>query len=169
MTDRADILLLLLLALAAGCQRPPATIEAPCPEALVGKLLDAAPKDALAAIQDTFPGSEVASTSFVRVKIAQSRWIDEVVLFSNLHSGRVDAVILKYKPTLEPAERRRAIEACGEAAVAEALASGQPSATGRWRGLTLRATAADRQGRLTLTFEPPPAPEAAPLTAPPRR
>lgn len=157
------VALALALAWAMGCdrggQQPPQ--PPPWPSQTIRAALDRTPAEATALIERAWPGSDVTDTALHRIRIEGDCCLDEWVLFADVRSGRVNAVVLKYRADLAPQRRAEVLALTGVPELASRLEA-DPVVTDTWEGLRLRARRADRQGRLTLTVEAPPDPATAP-------
>jgi len=150
--SRATTLLpMLALVLGAACApTPPPPPAQPFPAELVRQLLDAPPDRAMATIAARYPEVSMTDGPLRRAFIDGDPWIEEIVLFTNIRSGRVDTVILKYPAALPEPDKRKVLEATGLDGLADE-ARGQEVVERPWRGLTLRTRWADKQGRMSVT------------------
>ncbi len=152
---RLLILVIVSAAVLSGCPSAPTAPEPRFPAQFVDTVLDAEPAQAAASVAATWPGAAEVPGAFQRFDIDASEILEEVILFRNVRTGRVDSVILKYKADLGPQDRRAVF-----AAVAHPEFEGVDEVREvPWRrGMRLRMTPSDRFGRLTLTVEPVPEP-----------
>ncbi len=159
---RAQLAALGLCALAwAACGRASPPPEPRFPWELVRGMLDAAPEEAQGRLLERFPDSRREEGSFSRYQVLGSEVLDEVTLFRDIRSGRVNAVIVKYKADLSPQDRGAALEELGVPTLARRL-EGEEVVEAPLGPLQVRARGADRFGRLTITVEAAPEPAAAP-------
>jgi predicted deacylase len=138
-----------------GCGRAAAPAEERFPWVFVREALDAAPEEAEGALLRRWPESQRQEGSFARYQVAGSEVLDEVTFFRDLHSGRVNAVIVKYKAGLPRGDQAAALEALEAPSLAVVLGSEAVAEAPRGP-LLLRARGADREGRLTITVEAAP-------------
>jgi hypothetical protein len=137
--------------LVAGCPTSSPPAEARFPGELILALLDKDVEAASDTLVARYPGSTPIAGSFLRYEIAGSEVLDEVIMFRDVRSDRVNSVILKYRGDLTANDRRAVFTQSGHAELAGETRVREVE----WgAGLTLRATPADRFGRLTLTVEP---------------
>lgn len=170
---RVATTLLLALTIASAwpltsCKQPTASpttrASAAWPTSLIDDLIDAPRDEVTPRLRRRAPDAALLPGSLHRVRMTGDDWIDEVTLFFNLRSDRVDAIVLKYHATLDATSRADVLTEAGLAAHLARIEQGEVVTTPweRRRGLTLRARAADKQGRMTLTVE------ATKITSPPQ-
>lgn len=151
----------------SSCRQPTASPtggSVAWPASLIEDLIDAPSGEVMPRLRGHTPDAAPLPGSLHRVRMTGDDWIDEVIIFSNLRSDRVDAIVLKYHATLDATSRADVLTEAGLAADLARIEQGEVVTTpwGRRRGLTLRARAADKQGRMTLTVE------ATKITSPPK-
>ncbi len=143
------LFLMALTTLAACSPSPPAALP-DFPQQLVSKLIDA-PTGQAADLILKEPGVRSIPGALRRFEWPPGSALEEIIIFSSVRSDRVETVILKYRAKLPP-ERRQAL--LGPLGLPPEL-SGAQNAQTHWKGRTLRALGADKNGRLTLTLEGP--------------
>ena len=142
----------LLLATALACECGQDVSDAPFPRPMAEALLDQPSSEAPAIIASYYPGSRARSGALDIHTISGSSWLDEVILFSDVRSGRINSVVLKYAPSLTQEQRATIYADVGVPQLAERLESRDvvEEAVGP---RTLRVRRADKQGKLTITVE----------------
>ncbi len=138
-----------------GCERffPTAQSEARFPQELISELLDADPEKASATLETKFPGSERSHGAFARYQIHGSEVLDEIILFQDVRSNRINSVVLKYKPSLSQPDTAEVFRESKHPDILTRLQTEEVVEVDHQHSLTLRARKADRFGRLTLTVE----------------
>ena len=144
------VLTIFIIAL-TGCPSEPPALEPRFPGKLVFELLDKEVETSSELLLGRYPNASRVAGSFRRYQVPDSEVLDEIVMFRNVRSGRVDSVILKYRADLTARDRQAVFDQAGHPEMADAIEVREVE----WdRGLTFRVTPADRFGRLTLTVEP---------------
>lgn len=150
----------------SACQptAAPPRDHAAWPAALIEDLMDAPKGEVMPRLQERTPDAHLLPGSLHRVRMTGDDWIDEIIVFFNLRSDRVDSVVLKYRAALDATSRAEALTQAGLLTRTSEIERGEVVTTpwGDRRALTLRARGADKQGRLTLTVE------ATKVTSPPK-
>ena len=147
---RISVLLLALNTSACDAQRGPTD---DFPTEVVREALDAERDEAIANITRRYPGSQAIPGSLSRVHIEGSRSLEEFIFFTNLRSGRIDTVVIKYAPDLSLNARREILNSASPGLAGRLGPDDVLTLEGPIEGTALRVRAADRQGRLTLTVE----------------
>ncbi len=155
-------LVMCVACLGLACEKAQAPqVEARFPWSEVRASLDQAPKQAEEVWTSRFPGSRREEGSFARFGLVGSEILEEVTLFQDVRSGRVNTVIVKYKADLGVRDRAQVLKELGAEAITQKLDSQE--VTELVQGpLLLRARRQDRFGRLTITVEAAPDPSKGP-------
>lgn len=114
-------------------------------------LLDQEPENAARALRAFFPGARREPGSFARFQI-QDPLLHEVTWFTQIRSGRVESVVLKFSPSLSEGDRGLILK---EFHIEEEVEGVREFSRGH---LLVRVRSADVQGRLTITVEASPEP-----------
>ena len=139
---------------AQACDTRRDLADPPFPKTVIREALDARPIDARQAIERHYPGSRALPGALGRIQVEGSDTLEEVILFTDVRSGRVNTVILKFKPGLSSRETGSVLEHASPGLRKKLEEEPVVVVQGPFSGTRLRARRSDKQGRLTLTVEP---------------
>lgn len=154
---------LALLTLLIACKAP-TTPQEPAlgfPRGAVRAALDQPTAVATERLKGIYPKARVVPGPLHRI-VTSDEQVEELILFQDMRSARVNSVVVKFSERLTETERRAILKTTGVDELAQ-LKAGEVQESAH-EGLLWRARWGDRQGRLTVTVEAPrevsPAPRA---------
>ncbi|MEO1266662.1 MAG: hypothetical protein AAFX99_01100 [Myxococcota bacterium] len=147
------IMLALGSTLIVACDGPqtPKETEPAFPHRAVQATLDQPLDKAVRRLVAMYPGARRLPGPLVRVALPEGGALQELMLFQNVRSARVDTVVVKFAARLTEEERRHVLQTTDVSGIAT-IAAGDVQEVHR-HGHTWRARWGDKQNQLTITVE----------------